>query len=118
MARDFLTRPSAVVGFVRTMGKLVIDDKITLNAICPGIVRTAISTGDFHDKAEEKGLLVGPKILIESFESLLGTNTTSGETIEVLPDGYLIKKGAEYTNERCKESVEMTYQRTLKAKAS
>ena len=107
-----------VVGFVRTTGKLLIDENITLNAICPGIVRTAISTGNFHDRAEEKGLLVSSEVIIESFESLLGTNATSGETIEVLPDGYLVKKGAEYTNDRCKESVEMTYQRTLKAKAS
>ncbi|CAK7235176.1 hypothetical protein SBRCBS47491_009202 [Sporothrix bragantina] len=109
---------NAIVGFVRSMGKLFNDDKITLNAICPGIVKTAISTSEFHVKAEQKGLLVAPETVVEAFESLLGTSSTTAEAIEVLPGRYSIKPRPEFTNEKSRKSVEMTYERTLQAKAA
>ncbi|KAF9891527.1 hypothetical protein FE257_003994 [Aspergillus nanangensis] len=104
----------AVLGFVRSFGKYLPDENITLNAICPNIVKTNISTGTFYDRAEERGLLISVDTLVEAFESLLGDSATSGEAIEVLPgsDGYRIKEIPEYTNDKCKESVEMTNDRS------
>lgn len=107
---------SAVIGFTRTMGKLVAEEQMTLNAICPGIVRTAISGGSFYEIAEEKGVLVSPETIVSSFESLLGTNPASGDAIEVMPGQFLVKPGAEFTNEKCEESVVLTYKRTLEAR--
>lgn len=98
---------------MRTFGKYLPQEKITLNAICPNIVKTNISTGDFYDRADAKGLLITVESLVESFESLLGTNDTSGEAIEILPGngGHRIKECPEYTNEKCRESVELTLDR-------
>ncbi|KAH7142764.1 hypothetical protein B0J13DRAFT_445022 [Dactylonectria estremocensis] len=104
----------AVVGFVRSFGKYLPDEKITLNAMCPNIVKTSISTGDFYDKADARGLLVTMDSVVQSFENLLGTNTMSGEAIEILPgdEGWRIKERAPFTNEKCQESVEMTHNRS------
>ncbi|KAF5599670.1 15-hydroxyprostaglandin dehydrogenase [Fusarium pseudoanthophilum] len=95
---------SAIVGFVRTHGKLLPEEAITLNAICPTIVKTGISTGDFYDKADAKGLLITIESLVKAFENLLGDCETSGEAIEILPgdDGSRIKERPEYSNEKCK----------------
>ncbi|KAF5651458.1 15-hydroxyprostaglandin dehydrogenase [Fusarium sp. NRRL 25303] len=92
------------IGFVRTHGKLLPEEAITLNAICPTIVKTGISTGDFYDKADAKGLLITIESLVKAFESLLGDCETSGEAIEILPgdDGSKIKERPEYSNEKCK----------------
>jgi hypothetical protein len=90
------------------------EEKISLNAICPNIVKTNISTGDFYDKADAKGLLITVDSLVETFESLLGANDISGAAIEVLPgnEGHRVKEIADYTNEKVKESVEMTISRS------
>ncbi|KAF4454813.1 15-hydroxyprostaglandin dehydrogenase, partial [Fusarium albosuccineum] len=61
------------------------EHKITLNAICPGIVRTSISSGDFYEKVNRDGLLVPMQSIMDSFEALMGANTASGDAIEVLP---------------------------------
>lgn len=105
------------MGFVRTLGRLLPEEKITLNAVCPTLVKTGISSGEFYDKADAKGLLITVDSLVKCFESLLGDCDTSGEAIEILPgnEGFVIKPGAEYTNEKCKESVEMTEERTYNA---
>jgi hypothetical protein len=90
------------------------EEKITLNAICPNIVRTNISTGDYYDRAEKQGLLISTESLVEAFESLLGPNAASGEAIEILPgnDGFRTKEEPEYTNDKVKQSVEMTLHRS------
>lgn len=87
-----------------------------MNAICPNIVKTNISTGDFYDKADAKGLLIHVDSLVKTFESLLGDNDISGAAIEVLPgeQGHRVKEIAEYTNEQVKESVELTIARSSK----
>lgn len=97
------------MGFVRSLGKTLPNDQITLNAICPGIVKTNISSGDFYKDVEEKGLLVKHSSLVDAFESLLGGSGTSGEAVEVLPGNpeYQTKECPPYTNDRCKENVEI-----------
>ena len=74
---------SGVVGFVRSYGKYLPEEKITLNAVCPNVIRTNISTPAFYDSLEEKGLLTPMEPLLEAFESLLGTSETSGECFEI-----------------------------------
>ncbi|KAF4981101.1 hypothetical protein FDECE_17747, partial [Fusarium decemcellulare] len=72
-------------GFVRSLGSSLPEHKITLNAICPGIVKTSISSGDFYEKVDRDGLLVPMQSIMDSFEALMGANTASGDAIEVLP---------------------------------
>ncbi|EXJ71204.1 uncharacterized protein A1O5_06198 [Cladophialophora psammophila CBS 110553] len=108
----------AVVGFARSFGKYLPEEKITLNAICPNIVRTNISTGEFYQNADARGLLIHVDSLVEAFESLLGASDVSGEAIEILPgnEGHRIKEIPEYTNEKVKESVELTQNRSHRSR--
>ena len=79
---------SAVVGFVRSYGKALGKEKISLTAVCPNKVRTKISLGSFHDRAEELGILVPMEDVLRAFEKLLPGGeygALSGECIEVAP---------------------------------
>lgn len=99
---------SAVVGFTRSFGKYLPRENITLNTICPTIVATGISTGTFYQQAEEKGLLVTLDALMDAFDYVM-TSDVSGEAIEILPggDGHAIKEGPKFTDEKCKQSIEL-----------
>lgn len=111
---------SAIVGFVRSLGVNLPAHNIMLNAICPGIVKTSIGTGDFYEQVEREGLLVPMKAILNAFESLMGADSTSGEAIEVLSGdaGARIKERPPYTNDKCRESVEMTNARSKAAAAA
>lgn len=94
----------AVTGFVRSYGKYLPEERITLNAVSPHVVRTSISTGSFYDSLEAKGLLTPIDGVIKAFEDMLGENDVSGEIFEVGPRGDQVRKATEYMD---KESGEV-----------
>jgi hypothetical protein len=107
---------SAVTGFVRSYGKYLPEEKITMNSVNPNVIRkfvvpdgsclavdvfscfakfrqshlkssgTNISSGSFYDKLEEEKLLTPIEGVVETFEKLLGSDDTSGECFEVGPN--------------------------------
>lgn len=79
---------SGVVGFVRSYGKHLPTESITLNAICPNVVRTNISTNEFYDSLEAQNSLVPMNNVVEAFERCLDTDI-SGETLEVEPSSIV-----------------------------
>ncbi|KAK5172149.1 uncharacterized protein LTR77_003787 [Saxophila tyrrhenica] len=80
-----------VVGFVRSYGKYLPEEGMTLNAVCPNVVRTSISTPAFYDKVDEQGVLTSIKDVVDAFASFLDTDT-SGECMEVGPNGGFTPK--------------------------
>ncbi|KAG4432257.1 hypothetical protein IFR05_012263 [Cadophora sp. M221] len=76
----------AIVGFVRTYGKIMAQENITLNAICPGIVETGISKHApwYHAEAAKRGCLVEMDQMMAGFSMLMGAETMSGECVEVV----------------------------------
>ena len=86
-----------------------------MNAICPNVIRTNISTGAFYDTLEKEGLLTPIEGVIETFEKLLGPDQTSGEIFEIGPNykkqGALPRKGAEYLDKESEKTFEMLYKR-------
>jgi hypothetical protein len=54
-----------------------------MNAVCPNVIRTNISAPAFYDKLEGLGLLAPMQGVVDAFESMLGSNDTSGEIFEV-----------------------------------
>ncbi|RDI82091.1 hypothetical protein Vi05172_g7912 [Venturia inaequalis] len=84
-----------VTGFVRAYGAHLPDEGITLNAICPNVVRTAISSSDFYDKCEAENLLTPMQSLLDVFESLLGEDGRSGQIFEVGPHGMQTRDAPE-----------------------
>lgn len=105
----------AVVGLVRSYGKYLPEEKITMNAICPNVIRTNISTGAFYDTLEEKNLLTPIEGVIETFEKLLGSDKTSGEIFEIGPhyksEGAKPRKAAEYLDQESEKVFDMLYER-------
>jgi len=100
---------------VRSFGKYLPEEKITLNAVCPNVIRTNISTGAFYDVLEKEGLLTPIEGVIETFEKLLGPNTTSGEIFEIGPnyanEGAMPRKAPEYLDKASEKTFDMLYER-------
>jgi len=111
----YTTAKHGVVGLVRSYGKYLPEEKIALNAICPNVIRTNISTGAFYDILEKDGLLTPIEGVIETFEGLLDSGTTSGEIFEIGPhytkEGARPRKGPEYLDKESEQVFELLYER-------
>ncbi|KAL1583817.1 hypothetical protein WHR41_07184 [Cladosporium halotolerans] len=75
------------VGFVRSYGKYLPDEQITLNAVCPHVARTNISTGVFYDHLEEMKLLTPMEGIVDAFMQFIDRGDMSGECLEIGPIG-------------------------------
>ena len=109
---------SAVVGFVRSYGKVLEFEKATMTAICPNKIRTNISSKAMADEAEKAGALVPMETLMEAFELLLPGGQygeVSGECLEVAPSSSESKSQIrlvpviEYLNEESKRSADLSF---------
>jgi NAD(P)-dependent dehydrogenase (short-subunit alcohol dehydrogenase family) len=102
---------SGVIGFVRSFGKYLPEEGITLNAVCPNVVRTNISTSVFYDKLEDKRLLTPMEPVVEAFENFLDKDI-SGECLEAGPKGNLVRREpAEHLDRESALVMEMLYER-------
>ena len=104
-----------VLGFVRSYGKYLPEEKITLNAILPNVVRTNISTPAFYDQLEADGLLTPIEGVVEAFERILDGDE-SGEGFEIGPNyakgqGIVKPKFLEYVDQPSKEVFDRLYTR-------
>lgn len=77
---------SALVGLVRSYGTYLPEEKITMNALCPSVVRTNMSTQAFYDNLESMGIMTPIEGITETFEKFLGANKTSGICYEIGPN--------------------------------
>ncbi|KAK5689726.1 hypothetical protein LTR97_012725 [Elasticomyces elasticus] len=101
----------AVVGVVRSYGKYLPEEGITLNAVCPNVVRTNISTDAFYSQLESQGLLTPMESVIDAFERLLD-GKESGECLEVGPKGNVVlRQPAEHLDAESGKIMETLYHR-------
>ena len=106
-----LTIPSGAVGFVRSYGKYLPEEQIALNAVCPHVLRTGISTASFYDDVEVKGLLTPIEGVVETFEKFIDSDM-SGECLEIGPVGGPTIRGApEVLNKESEQLNELLYHR-------
>lgn len=86
-----------------------------MNAVCPNIVRTNISSEEFYSKAEARGLIVDKRGVLQAFEAMMGDSTMSGECLEISPAniGYTIRAPAEVLDEASQESIDILVERSL-----
>lgn len=98
---------SGIVGLVNGFGKYLIKENITLNAVCPHVVRTSMSPDHFYDKVEEERLMTSISKVIEAFKLILGNSQISGECLEVGLNGFTIKSAPDYWNEESKRSADL-----------
>lgn len=99
------------MGFVRSYGKHLPAEQITLNAICPDVLRTGISKEDFYTVMEAKGLLVPMQLVVQAFEQCLD-GSISGETLEVEPKSGVVSRSApEPLDKEAEQSMMLLHQR-------
>ncbi|KAI7155318.1 hypothetical protein KC349_g7076 [Hortaea werneckii] len=100
-----------VVGLTRSYGAYLPEEHIILNAVCPNVVRTSISTGEFYDKLEAKGLLTPMSSVVNAFEKLLH-GKFSGQCLEAGPNGGIdFRQPAEHLDRETAELMELLYER-------
>ncbi|KAF2191539.1 NAD(P)-binding protein [Zopfia rhizophila CBS 207.26] len=111
-----------VVGLIRSYGQYLPKSAITLNAICPNVVRTSISTSQFYDRVESEGLLVPMEGILAAFENMLGENGESGVIWECGPKGGFVRRArvqemeegrGGYLDGESRRSCELIYERAL-----
>lgn len=94
-----------VVGFVRSYGKYLPREGITLNAVCPNVVRTGINDPSFYDELDHRGLLTDVKDVVDAFEHFVD-NDISGECAEVGPNsGFVIRPPTGFLDKESEEVV-------------
>ncbi|KAI8942144.1 hypothetical protein NX059_000233 [Plenodomus lindquistii] len=87
----------ALVGLARSYGKLLQEEKITVNAVAPSVVRTAISSDVFYDRLVTEGLLTPMDGLMEAFWDILD-GKGSGQVYECGPESgkWTLQEETEY----------------------
>ncbi|KAF2852653.1 NAD(P)-binding protein [Plenodomus tracheiphilus IPT5] len=98
----------AVIGLTRSYGKLLQEECITVNALAPHVVRTAISSDVFYDKLEAEGLLTPMDSLMEAFWDMLN-GSASGQVYECGPESksWQLREGTNYLDEKSKMCCEL-----------
>lgn len=104
-----------VLGFVRSYGKYLPEEKIALNAVLPNVVRTNISTPQFYELLESKNLMTPIEGVIDAFERLLNSED-SGECYEIGPNyakgqGIVKPTFVQYPDEESKVAFDHLYER-------
>lgn len=84
-----------VVGLTRTYGKLLLAEGITVNAVCPGVVRTGINSEAFYKKIEGEGVLASIDGVVDAFMEIVGGGG-SAELYVCGPEGWVRKREEEY----------------------
>ncbi|KZM18961.1 oxidoreductase [Ascochyta rabiei] len=94
----YTTAKHALVGLTRSYGKLLVDERITVNAVAPNVVQTSISSPVIYDKLAKDNLLTPMDGLMDAFDTMLGSSC-SGEVFECGPAGGWTQRAAtEYLN--------------------
>jgi NAD(P)-dependent dehydrogenase (short-subunit alcohol dehydrogenase family) len=94
---------SGAVGFVRSYGKHLPEEHITLNAICPHVVRTNMSTPPFYNDLQDKDLLTQMKEVVHAFMHFVDHSDQSGECLEIGPVGtFKVREAPSALNEESK----------------
>jgi len=110
----YVASKHAMVGLTRTYGQILPSESITMNAICPHIVRTGISkhTPLWYDDLEKRGLLTPIGNIIAGFDEYLGKSTRSAECMECGPEGSRVVQFMDHMGEQTKLGCEAVIDRS------
>jgi hypothetical protein len=86
---------------------MISGERITLNAICPNVVQTGISTAAFYESMSSKNLLTPMETMMEQFQLLMGHDERNGLIVECGPDGANPREQVGHIDVRSKEACDM-----------
>lgn len=84
------TTKHAVTGLVRSYGKQLPREKITMNAFCPSAIKTNFAKESFYEQLANEDLFTPMEGVLEVVEKTLGDGDVSGECFEI---GQNYKRG-------------------------
>lgn len=107
-----------VTGFVRSYGKYLPSENMTLNAVMPNVARTNISNVEWYDELDGLDLLTPVDGVIAVFESWLYDNNDSGRCVEVGPNyakgqGFVDPKFTDFVDEESEKIFALLEERNL-----
>jgi len=94
----------AVVGLVRSLGRLLLEQNIQINALAPAVIETNIA----KDKALFRSMCLTPmSTLVDAVEHLIAEPSLSGSVAEVHGDKMTISLPQPYVDEPTRKNIEM-----------
>ncbi|KAJ6256447.1 15-hydroxyprostaglandin dehydrogenase [NAD(+)] [Drechslerella dactyloides] len=89
---------AALVNFTRSVAETFREDGIRVNAICPGLVPTAIFPGKLTDFFPEE-YITPVSTIVAAYDKFITDETLAGKVVECSQDRHFFRDRPEYPNE-------------------
>lgn len=100
------TSKHGVLGMTRSLAPKIIDEGITINALAPPIIRTALGPADFFDEMEKEGRVTPMSTLTKCVDHLLDPKCKlTGQLAELSIETFHFRKHADYLDETLKMNM-------------
>lgn len=88
----------ALVGLTRSVGPVLLKEKITVNAICPAFIKTNLAPKVILEKFPEEHV-TPMSTALKAFDAFLGDDSMTGQTVELSLGDLFFRKQPEWSNE-------------------
>lgn len=92
----YCTAKHGLVGLIRSCAPIYLKDKITINAICPTLIRTNLMPSDIADEFHVPEQTTPMSTAYKAFDAVLGSDKVTGQTMELALDEVVFKQQAEH----------------------
>lgn len=102
MKPQYITTKHALVGFARSVGTaLSANDNITVNAICPNVILTALCPPAVA-KLFPKERLTPMSTALKAFDKILDDGTITARVFELITEDVIEREQIPYANENAR----------------
>lgn len=92
----YCTTKHGLVGLVRSCAPIYLKDKITINAICPALIRTNLMPSHIADEFHVPEQTTPMTTAYKAFDAVLGSDKLTGQTMELALEEVVFKQEAEH----------------------
>lgn len=85
-----------LVGLVRACAPIYLKDRITINAICPTLIRTNLMPSHITDEFHVPEQTTPMSTALKAFDAVLASDKLTGQTMELALDEVVFKQQAEH----------------------
>lgn len=92
----YTTAKHGLVGLVRACAPIYLKDKITINAICPTLIKTNLMPSHITDEFHVPEQTTPMSTALKAFDAVLASDKLTGQTMELALDEVVFKQQAEH----------------------
>ena len=92
----YCTSKHALVGLVRATAPIYLKDRITINTICPVLIRTNLMPREFVEDFHVPEQTTPMSTAYKAFDAILGSEQLTGQTMELALDEVVFSQQADY----------------------